>query len=59
MPVTIGRVNSRVNVVETGRQLSDETLERIVEMVVRRLREEGRVPEAGGGNEIPERMSES
>ena len=59
MPVTIGRVNSRVNVVDGARQLSDETLEQIVEMVIRRLREEGRVPEAGGDNEIPERMSES
>ena len=60
MPVTIGRVNSRVNVVEPGgRPLSDETLEQIVEMVIRRLREEGRVEGAGGENEIPGRMSES
>jgi hypothetical protein len=59
MAVTIGRMTSRVNVVEAGGTLSDETLEQIVELVIRRLREEGRGEEAGGENEIPERMSES
>ena len=59
MPVTIGRVNSRVNVVDAGGRINDETLELIVELVIRRLREEGRVEEAGGENQIPERMSES
>lgn len=59
MAVTIGRVKSRVNVVEAGGALNDETLEQIVELVIRRLREEGRVEEAGGDSQIPEHMSES
>jgi hypothetical protein len=42
MPVTIGEVTSTVNVVDSNLPLSPEAMERLVRLVMRRLKEQER-----------------
>lgn len=42
MPVTIGEIATTVNVVDTDLPLSQEMLERLVQLVIQRLQEQER-----------------
>ena len=60
MPVTIGTLTSNVNVVDSSGVLTEEMMERIVKMVMMRLKEERHFEEqARQEREIRDRMSES
>lgn len=42
MPVTIGEVSTTVNIVDGNQPLSEEMIERLVQLVLQRLREQER-----------------
>ncbi|MGH7491699.1 MAG: hypothetical protein ACREOO_04835 [bacterium] len=60
MPMTIGTLTSNVNVVDSSNIMTDEIMEQIVKMVMKRLKEERHFEEqARQEREIYEHRSES